>query len=220
MSVVATTEERTAPSRVARRTTSAAALASLGIVYGDLGTSRLYTLQVIIQTIGVQFTPEAALGVLSLILWALVITISLKYCLFVMRADNHCEGGILALMPLAGATGFDRGRALVVMGLFGAALLARWLNFVPPPPLSGGDHPARGLGLFAFHIELSSVEELLAERGLDISHETVRCWVLKFGPANRATAAPASPSAEQSLAFGRDGGAHRPRADVSMARRR
>jgi KUP system potassium uptake protein len=67
--------------------------------------------------------PEAAIGVLSLILWALVITISFKYCLFVMRADNHGEGGILALMPLAGATAFDRGRALVVMGLFGAALI-------------------------------------------------------------------------------------------------
>jgi KUP system potassium uptake protein len=123
MSVVATAAERTMPSRVARRTTPAAALAALGIVYGDLGTSPLYTLQTVIQTIGGKFTPEAAIGVLSLILWALVITISVKYCLFVMRADNHGEGGILALMPLAGATGFDRGRALVVMGLFGAALI-------------------------------------------------------------------------------------------------
>jgi KUP system potassium uptake protein len=123
MSVVAATEERTVPARAARRTTPAAALAALGIVYGDLGTSPLYTLQAITQTIGGRFTPEAAIGVLSLILWALVITISLKYCLFVMRADNHGEGGILALMPLAGATAFDRGRALVVMGLFGAALI-------------------------------------------------------------------------------------------------
>ena len=123
MSVVATTEEDTAPSRAVRRTTPAAALASLGIVYGDLGTSPLYTLQAVIQTTGGHFTPEVALGVLSLILWALVITISLKYCLFVMRADNHGEGGILALMPLAGATAFDRSRALVVMGLFGAALI-------------------------------------------------------------------------------------------------
>ena len=105
MSVVATTEERTAPSRVDRRTTPAAALAALGIVYGDLGTSPLYTLQTVIQITGGQFTPKAAIGVLSLIVWALVITISIKYCLFVIRADNHGEGGILALMPLAGATG-------------------------------------------------------------------------------------------------------------------
>ena len=123
MSVVASAEERTVPTRAAQRTTPAAALAALGIVYGDLGTSPLYTLQAITQTIGGRFTPEAAIGVLSLILWALVITISVKYCLFVMRADNHGEGGILALMPLAGASGFDRGRALVVMGLFGAALI-------------------------------------------------------------------------------------------------
>jgi KUP system potassium uptake protein len=123
MSVGATTEERIAPSRSARRTTPAAALAALGIVYGDLGTSPLYTLQTVVQTIGGRFTAEAAIGVLSLIFWALIVTISVKYCLFVMRADNHGEGGILALMPLAGATGFDQGRALVVMGLFGAALI-------------------------------------------------------------------------------------------------
>src|SRR5271165_2780399 len=98
-------EDNPALARIARKTTPAAALAALGIVYGDLGTSPLYTLQTIIQTIGGEFTPEAAIGVLSLILWALVITISIKYCLFVMRADNHGEGGILALMPLAGATG-------------------------------------------------------------------------------------------------------------------
>ena len=57
MSAVVTTEERSAPSRVARRTTPAAALTSLSIVYGDLGTSPLYTLQAVIQTIGGQFTP-------------------------------------------------------------------------------------------------------------------------------------------------------------------
>jgi KUP system potassium uptake protein len=120
----AAAEERPPPSRrLSRRTTPATALAALGIVYGDLGTSPLYTLQTIVQGAGGRLTPAAALGVLSLILWALVITISIKYCLFVMRADNHGEGGILALMPLAGAAGFERGRALVVMGLFGAALI-------------------------------------------------------------------------------------------------
>ena len=121
ISVASATED--VATRVIRRTTPAAALAALGIVYGDLGTSPLYTLQTVIQIIGGQFTPEAAIGVLSLIVWALVITISVKYCLFVMRADNHGEGGILALMSLVGATGFERDRALVVMGLFGAALI-------------------------------------------------------------------------------------------------
>src|ERR1700751_4285921 len=108
---------------VDRKTTPAAALAALGIVYGDLGTSPLYTLQAVVGATGGHLSPEAALGSFSLIFWALIITISVKYCLFVMRADNHGEGGILALMPLAGATAFDRSRALVVMGLFGAALI-------------------------------------------------------------------------------------------------
>jgi len=62
----------------------------------------------------------SALGALSLILWLLIVTISIKYCLFVMRADNHGEGGILALMSLTGASWHGRGRALIVMGLFGA----------------------------------------------------------------------------------------------------
>jgi KUP system potassium uptake protein len=109
--------------RVARKTTPAAALAALGIVYGDLGTSPLYTLQAIIGASGGHFSPEAALGSLSLIFWALVITISVKYCLFVMRADNHGEGGILALMSMTGANWSEGRRILIVMGLFGAALI-------------------------------------------------------------------------------------------------
>ena len=100
------------------------ALTVLGIVYGDLGTSPLYTLQTVGQATGGHFTGESALGILSLIVWTLIITISVKYCLFVMRADNHGEGGILALMSLVGANNF-RGwsRVLTVMGLLGAALL-------------------------------------------------------------------------------------------------
>ena len=109
--------------RVARKTTQAAALAALGIVYGDLGTSPLYTLQAVVSATGGHFSPEAALGSLSLIFWALVITISVKYCLFVMRADNHGEGGILALMSMTGANWYEGRRILIVMGLFGAALI-------------------------------------------------------------------------------------------------
>ena len=109
--------------RVARKTTPAAALAALGIVYGDLGTSPLYTLQAVVSATGGHFSPEAALGSLSLIFWALIITISVKYCLFVMRADNHGEGGILALMSMTGANWSEGRRILIVMGLFGAALI-------------------------------------------------------------------------------------------------
>src|ERR1700712_1717730 len=97
-------------------------LLALGVVYGDLGTSPLYTLQTIVHIMGDQFTPEAALGSLSLLFWSLIITISVKYCVFVMRADNHGEGGILALMTMTRAHWSGRGRWLVVLGLFGAAL--------------------------------------------------------------------------------------------------
>ena len=101
-----------------------AALSALGVVYGDLGTSPLYTLQTVVQAAGGRFTTESALGVLSLIIWTLIITISIKYCLFVMRADNRGEGGILALMSLVGANKFERGsRVLAIMGLLGAALI-------------------------------------------------------------------------------------------------
>ena len=116
-------EDNSVLARVARKTTPAAALAALGIVYGDLGTSPLYTLQAVIGATGGHFSPEAALGSLSLIFWALIITISVKYCLFVMRADNHGEGGILALMSMTGANWSEGGRVLIVMGLFGAALI-------------------------------------------------------------------------------------------------
>ena len=107
----------------AQPTTIAAAVVSLGIVYGDLGTSPLYSLQTIVQIMGGRFTPDVALGALSLIVWSLIITISIKYCLLVMRADNHGEGGILALMMMTGAHWSGRGRVLVMMGLFGAALI-------------------------------------------------------------------------------------------------
>ena len=93
-------------------------------MFGDLGTSPLYTLQTVVQAMGGQFTPQTALGVLSLVFWTLIVTISIKYCLFVMRADNRGEGGILALMSLIGANGFTPGvRLLTGMGLLGAALI-------------------------------------------------------------------------------------------------
>jgi len=106
------------------RPRSWAAFGALGVVFGDLGTSPLYTLQSVVQATGGQFTPQTALGVLSLVFWTLIVTISIKYCLFVLRADNRGEGGILALMSLIGANGFTPGlRILTGMGLLGAALI-------------------------------------------------------------------------------------------------
>jgi KUP system potassium uptake protein len=106
------------------RPSSWAAFGALGVVFGDLGTSPLYTLQTVVQSTGGQFTPQSALGVLSLIFWTLIVTVSIKYCLLVMRADNRGEGGILALMSLIGANAFTPGlRILTGMGLLGAALI-------------------------------------------------------------------------------------------------
>ncbi len=73
-------------------------LAAIGIVYGDLGTSPLYAFREALT--GLAIIPENILGVLSLIFWALVILISVKYIVFVLRADNDGEGGILALLAL------------------------------------------------------------------------------------------------------------------------
>jgi K+ transporter len=78
-------EDNSALARVARKTTPGAALAALGIVYGDLGTSPLYTLQAVVGATGGHFSREAALGGLSLIFWALIISISVKYCLFAFK---------------------------------------------------------------------------------------------------------------------------------------
>ena len=109
--------------RIDRPMTLSAGLTALGIVYGDLGTSPLYTLQTITQFAGKKISPAMTIGILSLIIWALILTISIKYCIFVMRADNNGEGGILILMSLLGARWHGPGRWLLMAGLFGAALI-------------------------------------------------------------------------------------------------
>jgi len=110
--------------RTEKRPAAWVLLSTLGIVFGDLGTSPLYTMQTVVHAAGDRITPDAALGILSLIIWTLIVTISIKYCLFVMRADNQGEGGIFALMSLVGANGFANGaKVLTVMGLLGAALI-------------------------------------------------------------------------------------------------
>jgi KUP system potassium uptake protein len=155
-------EDDPAVVRVARKTTPAAALAALGIVYGDLGTSPLYTLQAVISATGRHFSPEAALGSLSLIFWALIITISVKYCLFVMRADNHGEGGILALMSMTGANWFEGRRLLIVIGLFGAALIYGDGIITPAiSVLSALEGLNVATGVFKPHIVLMAVAILL-----------------------------------------------------------
>jgi KUP system potassium uptake protein len=102
-------------------------MGALGVVYGDIGTSPLYALRECFHPHhGVRPTPDNVIGILSLIFWSLTIVISFKYLVFVMRADNRGEGGILALMSLVRARGDRSSQArlfLVALGLFGAALL-------------------------------------------------------------------------------------------------
>ena len=102
-------------------------VAALGIVYGDLGTSPLYTFQTVVGDVGGTIGADVALGSLSLIVWALILTISIKYCLVVMRADNQGEGGILALMSMLSRPAEGRvlggGGLMIAAGLVGAALI-------------------------------------------------------------------------------------------------
>ena len=106
----------------------AATIGALGVVYGDIGTSPLYALKEAARAAahGGPVAPEAVLGVVSLILWALILIISLKYALLILRADNRGEGGIVALLALLHARNAQPGtwRAqLLMVGLVGAALL-------------------------------------------------------------------------------------------------
>lgn len=97
-------------------------LSALGIVFGDIGTSPLYTLKTVLNLTGGAPTPDIILGVLSLIIWTLIIVTSVKYVTVAMSIDNDGEGGILALMALLGIKKHQR-PAIVAVGLFGAALI-------------------------------------------------------------------------------------------------
>ncbi len=118
-----TTEPQAAHSASEKSPLAILCLTAIGVVYGDIGTSPLYAIrECFFGPHGVPVSQANVLGVLSLIFWALVIVVTLKYHVYVLRADNRGEGGILALMSLARA---DHGRRtiLVALGLFGAALL-------------------------------------------------------------------------------------------------
>ncbi len=122
-------ENVSAESRTRHHTALApAALACMGVVFGDIGTSPLYTLQIATKAASPNgaISAEAVLGVVSLIFWSLIIVISIKYALLIMRADNHGEGGILALLALVSprrAKSSRRRAVMVIVGLIGATLL-------------------------------------------------------------------------------------------------
>lgn len=104
---------------------AAAVVGALGIVYGDIGTSPLYAFKQAVGAAG-GLTPEHVIGVVSAILWALIVVVSVKYAILILRADNHGEGGIVAMLALLDARHAKAGTwraSLLVVGLVGAALL-------------------------------------------------------------------------------------------------
>jgi KUP system potassium uptake protein len=162
----------------------ALSLGALGVVYGDIGTSPLYAIRECFGHFGVQPDPANVLGVLSLVFWSLVLVISVKYLVFVLRADNRGEGGILALVALAvprEAGVHTRSRGLALLGLFGAALLYGDGMLTPAisvlSAVEGLEVATPGLGRFVVPLTLAI---LVALFGIQ-RHGTGRVGSL-FGP--------------------------------------
>ena len=100
----------------------ALSLSALGVVFGDIGTSPLYTLKTVLALTGGKPDRAVILGTLSLVIWTLIIVTTIKYVSFAMRFDNDGEGGILALMSLLGVK-LKRRPVILALGLLGAALI-------------------------------------------------------------------------------------------------
>jgi KUP system potassium uptake protein len=103
-------------------------VAALGVVYGDIGTSPLYALhETFYGPLSIPPTPENVLGVLSLVFWSLILVVTIKYHIVIIRADNKGEGGVLALMALVQGSRQARGlpprHVMIILGIFGAALI-------------------------------------------------------------------------------------------------
>ncbi len=104
---------------------AALTLAAIGVVYGDIGTSPLYALKEVFAHGRVPLTPENILGILSLVFWTLTVIVSLKYVVLILRADNHGEGGLIAMLALASQAVKDRPllrSRLLLVGIFGTAI--------------------------------------------------------------------------------------------------
>ena len=104
------------------------AIAALGVVYGDIGTSPLYAMREAFHgPLGIPVTPGNVLGVLSLMFWSLILVVTIKYHIVIIRADNKGEGGVLALMALVQGNRVTRGlspsQIMIILGIFGAALI-------------------------------------------------------------------------------------------------
>jgi len=121
-----TTQSATSHYYIESPSTRALVIGAIGVVFGDIGTSPLYSLKECFSTEhGIPFSQAAVMGIISMLFWAMIIVVSLKYVLFVMRADNDGEGGVLALMALALRTATPRSKRaklLMMLGIFGACM--------------------------------------------------------------------------------------------------
>ncbi len=149
----------TAHTRPRGRYLARLALLALGVVYGDIGTSPLYALREAFHgPHAIPLTASSVMGVLSLIVWSLLLIVTVKYHVVIIRADNKGEGGVLALMALVNGSRLMRGlpprRLMIVLGIFGAALLYA----------DGALTPA--------------VSVLSAVEGLEIAAPTLQHWVI------------------------------------------
>ncbi|HXD39595.1 MAG TPA: potassium transporter Kup [Ramlibacter sp.] len=146
-----------------KSSTAALTLAALGVVYGDIGTSPLYTIKEIFHhSTGVPLNPETIVGAVSVVFWALMLVVTLKYVVLILRADNRGEGGIMALLALASQTAAARPvlrNRLLMLGAFGACLF--YGDSVLTPAIS----------------VLSAVE------GLEIVTPALKTWVLPLAMA-------------------------------------
>jgi KUP system potassium uptake protein len=116
---------QTAPSSHAGTPLAALTLGAVGVVYGDIGTSPLYALKEAFTHGQMPVTPDNVLGILSLMFWTITVIVSLKYVTLILRADNHGEGGLVAMMALASQAVKDRPvlrRRLLLLGVFGTAI--------------------------------------------------------------------------------------------------
>jgi len=108
-----------------RSSLAALTLGAIGVVYGDIGTSVLYAMKEVFGSGHVPFTPDNVYGILSIFFWTLTTIVSVKYVVLVLRADNHGEGGLVAMLALASQSVKDRPqlrKVLLIVGIFGTCL--------------------------------------------------------------------------------------------------
>ena len=137
-------------------------LAAIGVVFGDIGTSPLYALKECFDAKhGIAYTPEALFGVISMMIWALILVVTVKYVLFVMQADNKGEGGVLSLMALALRSFDSKSKShlfIMIIGMFGACMLLGESVITPAisvlSAVEGIEIAAPGLNKFVIPISL------------------------------------------------------------------